>query len=100
MTESMFNAVLSKAGCEQDKDGVARLPMGRTMTLYVAHHGTQLSVSKVVAVRRNPSGGDGGLLETEDAKGETFLLSLDDVFAASVSGASKAAGGRKAGFLG
>lgn len=95
MTESMFNAVLAKAGCEQDKDGVARLPVGRTMTLYLAHQGTQLSVSKVVAVRRHE-----GLLETEDAKGETFLLSLEDLFAASVSGSSKSAGARKAGFLG
>jgi hypothetical protein len=95
MTESMLDAVLKKAECEKDDKGVSRLPDGRTLTLYVAHEGTQLSVGKVVALRC-----DDALIETTDAKGETFLLSREDLFAASVAGAGKDADARKAGFIG
>jgi len=94
MTENMFDTVLRKAGCERDETGLLRLPEGRTMTLYIAHDGTQLAVGKVMALKR-----DEALVETETVKGETFILSLEDLFAASVSGNGKSAGGRKAGFL-
>ncbi len=95
MTEVMFKAVLDRAGCEKTKNGGAVLPDGRHLTLYVARSGTQLSVGKVVKLAIS-----GGLVQTENVKGETFLLSIDDLFAASVSGDAKAPGGRKAGFLG
>ena len=94
MTEAMFDAVLTKAECTKDDKGVSRLPDGRTLTLYLARDGTQLAVSKVVALRLDQT-----LIETEDEKGESFLLSLEDLFAASVSGAGSSAS-RKAGFIG
>ena len=96
MTETMFQAVLDKAGVKKGDGGRLQLPEGRALTLYLAHDGTQLQVGKVASLVV-----DGGMVETEDTKGEVFLLSLDDVFAASVSGEGKDGGGtRKAGFLG
>jgi hypothetical protein len=96
MTEEMFHAILGKADCKKESEGRMSLPEGRTMTLYLAHDGTQLQVGKVTAVKQS-----GDIVETENAKGETFLLSLEDLFAASIVGKGKdGGGGRKAGFLG
>lgn len=97
MTEEMFHAVLDKAGCSKGDGGRMELPEGSTMTLYVAHDGTQLQVSRVNAVAQR-----GDIVETHNAKGETFLLALEDLFAASIVGGEGKDGGagRKAGFLG
>jgi hypothetical protein len=96
MTETMLQAVLDKAGFEKDDGGEQKLPEGRTLTLYLAHSGTQLQVSRIVALTIS-----GEIVETQDAKGETFLVSREDLFAASVAGETKDGGGtRKAGFLG
>jgi hypothetical protein len=95
MTEAMFKAVLERAEARKSDDGVV-LPEGRTLTLYAAHDGTSLQVTRVTGLRL-----DAGIVEARDAKGETFLLSLEDVFAASVTGdATNKKTGRKAGFLG
>jgi len=95
MTADMYHALIARAGCEKDDDGGAKLPEGRTMTLYLAHDGASLSVAKVVALTLAD-----GVVETRDARGETFLVSLEDLFAASLSGDETRGGGRKAGFLG
>ncbi len=97
MTEEMFHAVVDKAGCSKGDGGVLELPEGSTMTLYLAHDGTQLQVSRVTALAQK-----GDIVETHNAKGETFLLALADLFAASIVGGEGKDGGagRKAGFLG
>jgi len=97
MTEEMFHAVLDKAGCSKGDGARMELPEGSTMTLYLAHEGTQLQVSRVTALIQN-----GDIVQTETAKGETFLLALEDLFAASILGGDGKDGspGRKAGFLG
>ncbi len=94
MTENMYSALLSKAEAKKDKTGEAALPEGRTLTLYVAHAGCSISVSRLVAVRLE----QGGILEARDNKGETYILNLDDVFAGSISGGSKGSPSRTAGF--
>ncbi|HHH30245.1 MAG TPA: hypothetical protein ENK57_18150 [Polyangiaceae bacterium] len=97
MTEEMFHAVVDKAGCTKGDGGRLELPDGSTMTLYLAHDGTQLQVSRVTALAQK-----GDIVETHNAKGETFLLALEDLFAASIVGgdAQDGGAGRKAGFLG
>lgn len=95
MTEEMFHAIVGKADCKKSSDGRLSLPEGSTMTLYLAHDGTQLQVSRVTSLQQT-----GDVVETQNTKGETFLLSLADLFAASIVGEGTDGAGRKAGFLG
>ena len=95
MTDEMFSAVLETAGAKNDKDGWSALPDGRLMTLYVSHNGVPLTISKVEALKTSKR-----IVWARSSKGETFLLSLDDLFATALDRGSEAAAGRKAGFLG
>ncbi|MEZ4442541.1 MAG: hypothetical protein R3B72_25835 [Polyangiaceae bacterium] len=95
MTEAMYRAILTKAGCEKGKDGVMTLPENRTLTFHLSNDGAQLSVARVVALSLSD-----GVVTAEDHKGEVFLLSIEDIFAASISGEGNSGGTRKAGFLG
>lgn len=95
MTEEMLRNVLETAEAKTDKEGWAALPEGRSLTLYVAHNGVSLTVGKVSAIRVAS-----GILRARSAKGQTFVLALDDVFAAALEGGTESPGARKAGFLG
>jgi hypothetical protein len=76
-------------------EGEYHLPEGRRITLYAAHDGVALTVAKVESVRLTS-----GLVRAKNDKGDIYVLSLDDLFAASVDAGSQSASGRKAGFLG
>ena len=65
------------------------------MTLYASHNGVALTMSKVEAVKVSQR-----VVWARSSKGETYLASLDDLFAAALDRGSEAAAGRKAGFLG
>jgi hypothetical protein len=93
MTETMYTALLDKAEAKKNDDGEAELPEGRTLTLYVAHDGCSMTVSRIVALRLEQA----GVVEARDNKGESYVLGLDDVFAGSISG-GKTAEQRTAGF--
>jgi hypothetical protein len=95
MTEEMLRAVLETAEAKSDKEGWATLPEGRSLTLYAAHNGASLTVAKVGALRVAQ-----GIVRAKSAKGQLFLLALEDVFAAALDGAAESASARKAGFLG
>jgi hypothetical protein len=95
MTEEMFRVVLEGANAKSDKDGWATLPDGRLMTLYVAHNGVQLTVAKVDRVR--PAS---GIIKARTSKGDTFVLAIEDLFAAALDGGAESSAARKAGFLG
>lgn len=95
MTDEMFRAVLETAGAKDDKDGWKALGEGRLMTLYASHNGVALTMSKVEAVKVSQR-----VVWARSSKGETYLASLDDLFAAALDRGSEAAAGRKAGFLG
>ena len=95
MTEEMLRTVLETAQAKADKEGSTAMPEGRHMTLYAAHAGVGLTVAKVERLRISQ-----GTLRVRTAKGETFVLALEDVFAAAVEGGSESATARKAGFLG
>ncbi len=93
MTEAMYTALLDKAEAKKNKSGEAELPEGRTMTLYVAHEGCSMSVSRVVGLKL-----DANIIEARNNKGELFVISLEDAFAGSISGGSKSSESRSAGF--
>jgi hypothetical protein len=95
MTEDMLRAVLDTAQAKSEKDGGAALPEGRHLTLYCAHNGVALTVSKVEHVRLAQ-----GIVRARNGKNETFVLALEDVFSAAIDGGTEAAAARKAGFLG
>jgi hypothetical protein len=96
MTETMYTTLLEKAEAKKGKSGEAELPEGRTITLYIAHDGCSMSVSRITTLRLEQE----GLIEARDTKGETYLFALQDAFAGSIQGGSKSSPARKAGFLG
>ncbi len=95
MTEEMLHAVLETAGAKADKDGWSALPEGRLMTLYAAHGGVPLTMAKVEAVKVSQR-----VVWARTSKGETYLVSVEDLFAAALDRGHEAQAGRKAGFLG
>jgi hypothetical protein len=95
MTDEMLRAVLEAGGAKADKDGWSALPDGRLVTLYAAHDGVGLTVAKVEAVKLT-----GRILSARSVKGEVFLLSFEDLFAAALDRGNESPSGRKAGFLG
>jgi len=95
MTDEMLHAVLETAGAKLAKDGWHTLPEGRAMTLYAAHDGVPLTISKIEAVKVSQRVAWG-----RSSKGETYVLSLDDLFAAALDRGNDPQAGRKAGFLG
>lgn len=90
MDDKHYRALLEAARVSQDGPW-ALMTEERTITLHVASGGVGLNIAKVVRLRS-----EGLLLHAENAHGEVFVLSLGDVFAASIEGGKKAA--RKAGF--
>ena len=95
MTEDMFRTLLDDIGAKRDDEGILRLPEGQLMTLYAAHDGVSLTVAKVEALRVT-----NGIVRARSAKGETFFIAREDLFAMSVDGGTQVQAGRKAGFLG
>jgi hypothetical protein len=91
MNQEHLSAILELLSARVDKEGWSSFPDGRGLTLYVAHDGVQLTVSRVEAVVAKA-----GLLRARTAKGETYLLGLEDIFAASVEAAPTQA--RRPGF--
>ncbi|MBK7582349.1 MAG: hypothetical protein IPI67_19350 [Myxococcales bacterium] len=93
MTEDHLSALL--AACEagkKDKEGWFHLPEGHHLTLYAAFNGAALNVARVAQLKR-----DGDLVHARTVKGETYVLSLSDLFAGAIEAAAGQA--RKAGFV-
>ncbi|WP_394820936.1 hypothetical protein [Pendulispora albinea] len=93
MTGNHLEAILKQASAKLDKDGFLALPDGAVLTLYVAHDGASLTISKVESLRI-----DGELVYARTAKRETFTLVQSDVFALAVEGAQGQPARRTAGF--
>jgi len=90
----MLRTVLDTAQA-READGWWQLSDGRLLSLYTAHQGVSLTVQKIEAVRINH-----GVLFARNHKGETFMLALEDVFAAACDAGLTSPTTRKAGFLG
>lgn len=96
MTDEILKAALEAAEAKTDKEGWAELPEGRALTLYAAHDGVSLHMTKIEAITSS-----GGLIKARSAKGEMFVLALQDVFAIALdTGGKTGQQARKAGFLG
>jgi hypothetical protein len=95
MTDEMLHAVLETAGAKLDKEGWSTLPEGRLMTLYAAHGGVPLTLAKIEGVKVSQR-----VVWARTLKGESYVISLEDLFAAALDRGHEAQAGRKAGFLG
>jgi hypothetical protein len=82
MTGEQLDAILKNAQAKAEKDGYTVVPEGATLTLYVAHAGVPLMVSRVEALKS-----DGDLLYARTGRRETFSLSRADLFAVALEGA-------------
>jgi hypothetical protein len=96
MTEAMLKRILEEAQAKKGEGGEQELGEGRKLTVYAAHAGVPLTVSKVVGVRML----DGATVQVRNDKGERTFIALDDMFAAGVEGAGPSSMSRKAGFVG
>jgi len=96
MTETVLKTVLDEAQGKAVEGGYVEVAEGRRITLHAAHAGVGLAISKIEKIAI-----EGSVVRARNERGELFVLSLEDVFAASVEGTRSAGGSpRKAGFLG
>lgn len=91
MTNEHFQALLTIAGAKTDAEGWSTTAEERFVTLHVSHEGVGLTVSRVIALRLETQ-----LLFARTSKGDQFVLSLSDVFAASAEAPKEQS--RQAGF--
>lgn len=91
MERTHLNNILTEIAQATERDGWFEPPTGKTMTLYANRNGASVSANKVNAVRI-----DGELVQARTSRGETYILYLNDIFAAIVEGTSETK--RKAGF--
>ena len=91
MTRDQVHMLLNALPSTKADDGCFSPPTERSLTLYASHDGVGLTVSKVDGVYV-----DHDMLRARTSKGETYMLSIEDLFAVSLDAPS--ALGRKAGF--
>jgi len=96
MTREELDLILKTLQLKAEKDGTLNLPDDSSATVYVAHDGASMSVSKVASIKA-----EGDLLFLRTQKKEVYAVARSDIFAIAVEGA---AGGqparRPAGFSG
>ncbi|MFO0555546.1 MAG: hypothetical protein U0271_44625 [Polyangiaceae bacterium] len=97
MIEAMLTRILAETHARRSDGGEYELGEGKRLTLYVAHDGASLSISRIETLRLVEE----GILVAKNDKGERFFVSLADVYALSAEAASSggSAGSRKPGFL-
>jgi len=98
MTNDVLKAALDEAQGKPGEGGFVELSEGRRITLHTSHAGVGLTVSKIERIAASSD----GIVRARNERGETFVLSLEDVFAVGIEGSRTGAAGapRKAGFLG
>ena len=92
MTSDHLAALLALAEATQDAQGWTSLKDGRHLTLHVATGGVSLAVGRVEALKVG-----GTLVTARTARGELYVVRLEDIFAGAVEGPSNSF--RKAGFV-
>jgi hypothetical protein len=91
MTGEQLASLLSVAESTRSADGWDELSR-HTLTLHAAYNGAALSFGRIEGIKH-----EGGLLQARNARGETHVVRLDDVFAGTVEPSREK--GRKAGFV-
>jgi hypothetical protein len=93
MTHDHWNALLAVAEAKKGDQGFMILPDGRALTLYVAAGSATLSIARVHQLKV-----EGALVHARTAKGEHYVVALEDIYAGSVDTPTGATA-KRAGFL-
>lgn len=91
MTDEHFTAIVQSAQAKKDAQGWWTMQEGRHLTLYASSSSASLTVNRVDALNL-----EGKLVKARTARGETYVLALEDVFAAAIE--PEPQGARRAGF--
>jgi hypothetical protein len=91
MTQEHLNALCAAAEVRKTDQGFLEVSDGRSLTLYLAAGGATLTVGRVQSLRQ-----EGELLHCRTAKGEHFIVALQDAYAGSVDAPTTST--KKAGF--
>ena len=91
MTNEQLNTVLSMLPVVKGDDGWFKTERDQFLSLYAAHDGVPLTISRVETVKV-----EGHLIRANSHRGEQYVLVLEDLFALGSEAPSAAA--RKAGF--
>jgi hypothetical protein len=92
MTEAEFAIVLKAAEIKKGTDGWQSLSDGRHLTLHIAAGGAAMSVSRIERLKLTE-----GMIQARTSREEIYVVSLQDVIAASAESPRK--GARRAGFV-
>ena len=92
MTSDHLAALLALAEATPDTQGWTSFGHGRHLTLHVATGGVSLAVGRIEALKVG-----GPLVTARTAKGELYVVRLEDIFAGAVEEAGDSS--RKAGFV-
>ena len=76
-----------------NEQGFREFPQKTTLTLYLAKDSVGLTVASIEAVAVR-----GHQAHARTTKGDLYVISLEDVFAANIEGAAKSKSERRAGF--
>jgi hypothetical protein len=93
MTPEHINDILKICEASEGDGGFRELPQKTTLTLYLSKGGVGLTVPSIEAVALK-----GHTVHARTIKGDLYVVSLEDVFAANVEGRMKAKTERRAGF--
>jgi len=93
MTPVHINDILKICEASDGEGGFRELPQKTTLTLYLSKGGVGLTVSSIEAVALR-----GHTVQARTTKGDLYVVSLEDVFAANVEGRMKSKTERRAGF--
>lgn len=83
---------ICEAGTADDR-GFRELPPKTTLTLYLQKNSVGLTIANIEALVVR-----GHQLHARTQKGDLYLVSLEDVFAANIEGRAQSKGARRAGF--
>lgn len=93
MSPEQVNEILQMCEASAGEGGFRDLPPKTTLNLYVAKNGVGLTVGSIEALAIK-----GLAVHARTTKGELYVVSLEDVFAAEVEGKAQSKTVRRAGF--
>ena len=93
MTPEHIQDILKICEATEGEGGFRELPQKTTLTLYLSKGGVGLTVASIEAILLR-----GHTVQARTNKGDLYVVSLEDVFAANVEGRMKSKSERRAGF--
>lgn len=93
MSPEQIQEILKVCEATEGEGGFRELPQRTTLSLYLSKGGVGLTVGSIEAMHVR-----GHAVQARTTKGDLYVFSLEDVFAANVEGRMKSKTERRAGF--